>query len=279
MFHEPIFADQVAIVTGGGSGLGRTMALQLARLGAQVAVVGRRKEVLEETVAVIEKVGGKALPVACDVRDAAAVDAMVAQVVKTWGRIDILINNAAGNILAKSETLSPNAWRAVIDIVLYGSINCTMAAGKQMIAQKTGGRVLNIVTNYASCGSGSAYVVPSACGKAGVLALTRSLAVEWAKYKIRCNAIAPGPFYSEGAWSRLMPPGAEELVKEKIPLKRIGTAEEMSNCAMYLCSDYASFITGEVVTIDGGEWLEGAGEFNMMGMMPDATWAAMRPKK
>lgn len=279
MFAQPIFKGQVAIVTGGGTGLGRAMALQLAQLGARVALVGRRQGPLEDVATAITQAGGTALPIVGDVRDVAAVDGAIRRVVETWGRIDCLINNAAGNILAKTETLSTNAWHAVIDIVLYGTIHCTMAVGKQMIAQGTGGRVLNITTNYASCGSGSAYVVPSACGKAGVLALTRSLAVEWAKYKIRCNAIAPGPFYTEGAFSRLVPPGAEDLLKEKIPLKRIGTVEEMSNLAMYLISDYAGFITGEVVTIDGGEWLEGAGEFNMMGRLPDEAWAALRPKK
>lgn len=279
MFHQPIFSGQIALVTGGGSGLGRTMAEELAQLGARVAVVGRTRERLEETTAAIAATNGTALPIVCDIRDAAAVEAMVEQVMATWGGIDILINNAAGNILAKTETLSTNAWHAVIDIVLYGTIHCTMAVGKAMIARGTGGRVLNITTNYASCSSGSAYVVPSACGKAGVLALTRSLAVEWAKYGIRCNAIAPGPFFTEGAWSRLVPPGTEDLLKEKIPLKRIGTAEEMSHLAMYLLSDYASFINGEVVTIDGGEWLQGAGEFNMMGLLPEEAWATLRSKK
>lgn len=279
MFATPIFARQVAIVTGGGSGIGRAMAGQLAGLGARVALAGRRQGVLDEAAAAITRADGSALPIVCDVRDPSAVEAMVAHVVKKWGRIDILINNAAGNILAKTETLSLNAWHAVIDSVLYGTIHCTMAAGKQMIAQGTGGQILNICTTYAACGSGSGYVVPSACGKAGVLALTRSLAVEWARHKIRCNAIAPGAIRTEGAWSRLVPPSVEALLKEKIPLQRVGTTDEVAHLAMYLLSDYASFINGEVVTIDGGEWLQGAGQMNAAGMLPDEVWAALRPKK
>lgn len=195
---------------------------------------------------------------------------MVAKAAEEFGKVDGLINNAAGNIAFPTERLSPNAFNAVVGIVLYGSFHCTQAVGKQMIKQKSGGRILSIVTTYASTGSG--YVVPSACAKAGVLAMTRSLAVEWGKYGIRLNAVAPGPFPTEGAWQRLVPPDMEKELLDKNPTGRVGEHAELANLSTFLMSDYASYINGECITIDGGEWLAGAGQFNWLGQLAPQAW-------
>jgi NAD(P)-dependent dehydrogenase (short-subunit alcohol dehydrogenase family) len=216
----------------------------------------------------------------CDVRDVAAVEECVAQV---WSDapLDILVNNAAGNFLARTEELSPGAWQSVIGIVLMGTINMTMCCGRRWLAEKRPASVLNIVATYSSSGSGSGYVVPSAVSKAGVQALTRSLAVEWGPRGIRMNAIAPGPIPTEGAFSRLLPKQeVEKLAIERVPLRRFGTPGELANLAAFLVSDGAAYINGEVVTMDGGEWLQGAGEFNYLGrIMSDADWESFRPKK
>jgi len=200
-----------------------------------------------------------------------------------WGEIDTLVNNAAGNFMARTEKLSPNAFQAVVGIVLYGTFHCTQAFARRRIAKKLGGNVLNISTTYAAANCGSGYVVPSACAKAGVLAMTASLAVEWAKYHIRVNAIAPGPFPTEGAWSRLIPSQQfEEYALNKHPMKRFGKHDELTNLAAFLISDMAEYINGECVVIDGGQWLRGAGEFNDLAMIPDAAWEqleAARHKK
>jgi NAD(P)-dependent dehydrogenase (short-subunit alcohol dehydrogenase family) len=203
---------------------------------------------------------------------------MVDHTVNEFGKIDILLNNAAGNFISPTENLSPNGFKTIVDIVLNGTFNCTQAAGKVMRKNK-GGVILNIVTTYAWTGSG--YVVPSACAKAGVLAMTRSLAVEWAKYGIRTVAIAPGPFPTEGAWSRLAPPGLgiKKKMINRIPLKRVGEHHELANLASYLVSDQAGYINGEVVTIDGGEWLQGAGEMNGLEKIPKAVWKLMEMKR
>ena len=276
MFHKEMLKERAIFLTGGGTGLGRSMALRFAELGARIFVVGRREEPLKEVCDEIHRAGGSAAFASCDVRDPAAVEAAAAAADQQFGRIDTLVNNAAGNFMARTETLSPNAFNAVVGIVLNGSFHCTQAFGKRWIAQKLGGNVLNIVTTYAAANCGSGYVVPSACAKAGVLAMTTSLAVEWAKYHIRLNAIAPGPFPTEGAWSRLMPSKQfEEHSKDKHPMKRFGRHEELTNLAAFLISDMAEYINGECVVIDGGQWLRGAGEFNDLSMLPEAAWEQM----
>lgn len=266
MLKEGTFAGRTALVTGGGTGLGLSMALKLAELGANLVLASRDPAHTGPACEKIQALGAKALAVRCDVRKFDEVEAAVAETEKVFGSIDILVNNAAGNFLCPTEDLSPNGFAAVVGIVLQGSFHATLAAGRRMIASGKGGAMLNILTTYAWTGSG--FVVPSAAAKAGVLAMTRSLAVEWAKYKIRVNAIAPGPFPTEGAWKALMPsPEMEEAGKQKIPLKRFGEHEELANLAAYLVSDYSGYVTGECVTIDGGAWLAGAGEFNSLAMM------------
>tara|TARA_Y100000996_G_scaffold149702_2_gene115272 strand:+ start:723 stop:1571 length:849 start_codon:yes stop_codon:yes gene_type:complete len=278
MFDKQLLNDKSIIVTGGGTGLGKSMALRFAELGADLVITSRRKEVIEKTAEELREHGGKVLAIACDVRDPDQVNDMVSQTVNEFGKIDILLNNAAGNFISPTEDLSPNAFKTVVDIVLNGTFNCTQAAGKVM-REKDGGVILNIVTTYAWTGSG--YVVPSASAKAGVLAMTRSLAVEWAKYGIRTVAIAPGPFPTKGAWSRLAPPGLgiQKKMKNRVPLKRVGEHIELANLATYLISDQAAYINGEVVTIDGGEWLQGAGEMNELEKLPRAAWKLLQMKR
>ena len=278
MFDKQLLNDKSIIVTGGGTGLGKSMALRFAELGADLVITSRRKEVIEKSAEELREHGGKVLAIACDVRDPDQVNDMVSQTVNEFGKIDILLNNAAGNFISPTEDLSPNAFKTVVDIVLNGTFNCTQAAGKVM-REKDGGVILNIVTTYAWTGSG--YVVPSASAKAGVLAMTRSLAVEWAKYGIRTLAIAPGPFPTKGAWSRLAPPGLgiQKKLKNRVPLKRVGEHIELANLATYLISDQAAYINGEVVTIDGGEWLQGAGEMNELEKLPRAAWKLLQMKR
>jgi NAD(P)-dependent dehydrogenase (short-subunit alcohol dehydrogenase family) len=254
------------------------MATRFAELGANLVITSRRQEVIDKTAEELRDHGGKVLAIACDVRDSEQVNEMVSQTVDEFGKIDILLNNAAGNFISPTEDLSPNAFKTIVDIVLNGTFNCTQAAGKVM-REKDGGVILNIVTTYAWTGSG--YVVPSASAKAGVLAMTRSLAVEWAKYGIRTLAIAPGPFPTKGAWSRLAPPGLgiEKKMRNRVPLKRVGEHIELANLASYLVSDQAAYINGEVVTIDGGEWLQGAGEMNELEKLPKAAWKLLQMKR
>lgn len=273
MLRDGALSEKVIFITGGGTGLGKAMATYFSELGAKIAICGRTDEVLKATAEeIINKTGGEVFTITCDVRDAARVKEVWEAVVAHFGRIDILVNNAAGNFISPTERLSSRAFDAVIDIVLKGSVYFTLEAGKYWIAERRPGSVLNIVTTYAWTGSG--YVVPSACAKAGVLALTRSLAVEWAKYGIRSNAIAPGPFPTKGAWERLLPgPIADKFdAAMKVPLKRVGEFQELANLAAYLVSDYAAYVNGEVVTIDGGEWLKGAGEFNHLDELTADTW-------
>ena len=278
MFESGLLKGKSIIVTGGGTGLGKSMATRFAELGADLVITSRRQNVIDETAEALRQYGGKVLAVACDVRDPDQVQNMVDHTVNEFDKIDILLNNAAGNFISPTEDLSPNAFKTVVDIVLNGTFNCTQAAGKVMRKNK-GGVILNIVTTYAWTGSG--YVVPSACAKAGVLAMTRSLAVEWAKYGIRTVAIAPGPFPTKGAWSRLAPPGLgiKKKMINRIPLKRVGEHHELANLASYLVSDQAGYINGEVVTIDGGEWLQGAGEMNELEKIPKAVWKLMQMKR
>ena len=274
MLRDDALQGKTIVVTGGGSGLGKAMTKYFLELGAQVAITSRNLEKLKTTAEALEaETGGTCFPVQCDVRDYEQVVAMRDAVIEQFGSVDVLLNNAAGNFISPTERLSANAFDVVIDIVLKGSKNCTLAFGKQWIDKKeTNKTILNIVTTYAW--TGSAYVVPSATAKAGVLAMTRSLAVEWAKYGIRSNAIAPGPFPTKGAWERLLPGDLTKKfdLSKKVPLRRVGAHQELANLAAYLVSDFSAYINGEVVTIDGGEWLEGAGQFNLLQDIPEELW-------
>lgn len=281
MFQADLLKDRTILVTGGGSGLGRAMATRFAELGARVGVLGRRREPLLETVGAIRAAGGVAEAVEGDVRDPDSVKGAVDALEASLGPVGALVNNAAGNFLSATEDLSPNAFDSVVRIVLHGTFHCTRELGQRWIARGTGGDVLNIVTTYAW--TGSAFVVPSAAAKAGVLAMTRSLAVEWATYGIRCNAIAPGPFPTEGAFSRLMAGDVEKEALRQIPVGRFGEPPELANLASYLLSPMAGFVNGECVVIDGGEWLKAGQEFSRYTDYPrDAVkqvFAAMRPSR
>src|SRR5690554_539544 len=274
MLRDNALEGKTIVVTGGGSGLGKSMATYFLELGANVVITSRNLEKLQATAQEMENAtGGKVLAFACDVRNYDEVEAMVKASVAEFGKVDVLLNNAAGNFIAPTERLSANAFDTIIDIVLKGTKNCTLAFGKHWIKtlQKYT-NILNIVTTYAW--TGSAYVVPSATAKAGVLAMTRSLAVEWAKYGIRTNAIAPGPFPTKGALERLLPGDLKEKfdLAKKNPLKRVGEHQELANLAAYLVSDFSAYLNGEVITIDGGEWLKGAGQFNLLEAIPEEMW-------
>ncbi len=266
MFKDDTLLDKTILVTGGGSGLGLAMARKFASLGADIAICGRTESKLEQAVEEIEEAGGgdrRAKGYVCDVRDHERVAEMTREIVGDFGGMDGLVNNAAGNFLSASEDLTEGGFKAIVDIVLHGSFNCTHAFGNYLIDEGRKGNVLSIVTTYAE-GTGSAFVLPSACAKAGVLAMTRSLAYEWATYGIRLNAIAPGPFPTEGAWTRLVPDESfEEKFLSKIPAGRYGEPEELANLAAFLLSDLAPYLTGDCITIDGGERL-GAGQFNFI---------------
>ncbi|WP_308639405.1 SDR family oxidoreductase [Paenibacillus silvisoli] len=276
-FAPDLLKGKTVLITGGATGLGRAMGECFLALGARLAIAGRREEVLRQASA--DMSAPDAPPVfykACDVRDPAAVHELIDAAEARFGRIDVLVNNAAGNFISPTERLSHRAVDAVLGIVLHGTFYATLELGKRWIAQGRGGTMLNIVTTYASSASGSGYVVPSAAAKAGVLALTRSLAAEWGHHGIRQVAIAPGPFPTEGAWSRLMPtPEIEERLLGRIPLRRVGSPAELAHLAAYLISDYAGYINGEVVTIDGGEWLQGAGQFNGLADVTEEQWDAL----
>mgnify|MGYP002795046364 CR=1 FL=1 len=285
MLRDDALKGKTIVVTGGGSGLGKAMTKYFMELGANVAITSRDLEKLKNTAKELEnETGGSCLPLQCDVRHYEEVEKMLEGVVEKFGTVDVLLNNAAGNFISPTERLSANAFDTIIDIVLKGSKNCTLAFGKHWIDKKeTNKTILNIVTTYAW--TGSAYVVPSATAKAGVLAMTRSLAVEWAKYGIRSNAIAPGPFPTKGAWDRLLPGNLKEKfdLAKKVPLKRVGEHQELANLAAYLVSDFSAYVNGEVITIDGGEWLKGAGQFNLLEAIPEEMWdqleAMIRSKK
>ena len=278
MFTKELLKKKIIIITGGGTGLGKSMAQRFGELGANLVISSRKFEVLEETAEELRTSGANVLPLQCDVRKPDEVEEMISRAVGEFGAVDVLVNNAAGNFISPTERLSPGGFKVIVDIVLNGTFNCTLSAGKEMI-KSGGGVILNIITTYAWTGSG--YVVPSACAKAGVLAMTRSLAVEWAKYGIRTNAIAPGPFPTEGAWKRLVVPGLgiEKKMKKRIPLKRFGEQKELADLATFLISDGAGYINGEVVTIDGGEWLKGAGQFNDLDKVPSSAWKLISKRR
>jgi NAD(P)-dependent dehydrogenase (short-subunit alcohol dehydrogenase family) len=274
MLREDALKDKVIVITGGGSGLGKSMTKYFMELGAKTAITSRDLEKLQATAKELEsETGGQCLAVQCDVRHYDEVEKMLQEVLSHYGKADVLLNNAAGNFISPTERLSANAFDTIIDIVLKGSKNCTLAFGKHWIdTRQESSAILNIVTTYAW--TGSAYVVPSATAKAGVLAMTRSLAVEWAKYGIRSNAIAPGPFPTKGAWDRLLPGDLKDKfdLAKKVPLKRVGDHQELANLAAYLVSDFSAYVNGEVITIDGGEWLKGAGQFNLLEAIPEDMW-------
>ena len=280
MFESDLLREQTILITGGGTGLGRVMTERFAELGARVAILGRRSEPLEETVGAIREAGGTAAWTSADVRDPEQVEAAVENLEGELGHFTGLLNNAAGNFLAPSEDLSANAFNSVVQIVLYGTYHSTMALGRRWIERKTPAHILSIVTTYAW--TGSPFVMPSACAKAAVLALTRSLAVEWGTYGIRSNAIAPGPFPTEGAFSRLFPPEFQARGEKANPLGRFGRPPELANLASFLFSPMASYINGECVVIDGGEWLKAQGFASFTDFPREqvkAQMEAMRPKK
>jgi len=277
MFAPDLLHSKRILITGGGTGLGKGMATRFLELGATIYICGRREEVLKDTAAELKSKGLiHALP--CDVRNLEAVEQMIDSIWKN-GPLDILVNNAAGNFISRTEDLSPNAWQSVINIVLMGTLNCTMACGRRWLAAKHKGTVLSISATYAPVGS--AYVVPSAVSKAGVEALMRSLAVEWGDRGIRMNAIAPGPIPTQGAFSRVLPsPALEKVALDRHPMHRFGTVDELANLAAFLVSDGSGYINGEVIRMDGGELLQGAGEFTALGrLLKEEDWQAMKPKK
>ncbi|AKP49697.1 SDR family oxidoreductase [Cyclobacterium amurskyense] len=280
MLVNDALKGHVIMISGGGTGLGTSMGKYFLSLGAKLVICSRNLEVLQKTASDMEKeTGGEVFPIACDLRDYDQVEKMYGQALDHYGSIDVVVNNAAANFISPTDRLSPNAFNTIIDIVLKGTANLTLVAGKNWIKQKVSGTFLNIVTTYAF--TGSAYVVPSAAAKAGVLAMTRSLAVEWAPHDIRSNAIAPGPFPTSGAWERLLPGELAEKFdpSRRVPLGRVGEHQELANLAAYLVSPFSAYINGEIITIDGGEWLQGAGQFNGLRAIKPEWWDAMEAKR
>src|SRR3954465_12989340 len=256
MFTSSLLKDKVAVVTGGGTGLGLSIAKRMGELGADIAVGSRQAIHLEEGTHDLRHAGLDPLAVQVDVRKPEQVDEMVARVLRHFGRIDILINTAAGNFSCRAEELSPNGWNAVVGIVLNGSFYCSRAVGRHMIARGCGGSIVSILANYVW--TGRAGTVHSAASKAGVMSMTQTLAVEWARHNIRVNAVAPGPIESPGAAKQLWDsPEAVQRITSRVPLGRWGKPADIADAVSFLVSDHASFITGEILTVDGGAWLGG----------------------
>ena len=262
MFAPSLFKDRVAVITGGGTGIGLAIAGRLGELGARVTIASRNSDNLEHGSAELRHAGLDPLCVQLDVRNPEQVDEMVQRVLRHFGRIDILVNNAAGNFICRAEDLSPNGWNAVINIVLNGSFYCSRAVGRHMIARGKGGAIVSVLANYVW--TGSAGTVHSAAAKAGVMSMTQTLAVEWARHRIRVNAVAPGPIESPGAAKQLWDTtAAVEKITSMVPLKRWGQPAEVADAVAFLASEGAGFITGETLTIDGGAWL-GRGTFGFV---------------
>lgn len=281
MFRSDLLAGKRILITGGGTGLGKSIGLRYVALGAQLVICGRRKDVLEATAQEFkDNLSATIETHVCDVRDVQAVEAMMDTIWQN-GPLDVLLNNAAGNFLARTERLSTRAFDAIVDIVLKGSAYCTMDVGRRWIASGHKGTVLQILTQSAM--TGMPFTVPSAMAKAGALAMIRSLAVEWGPYGIRTVGVVPGPFPTEGAWSRLMPKEriGEAPIEQGVALRRMGEHHELADLCTYLISDSAGFITGEAVIIDGGRWLQGAAGASAYNMQqwPDSTWDSLKPKK
>lgn len=273
MLPDNTFENKVILITGGATGLGRSIGEYLLKLGGKIIITSRRETVINSVTEELNKeYNNNVFGISGDVRNNEDVENVISKGIEHFGKIDMLINNAAGNFVSPTERLSPNAFSTIIDIVLKGTCNYTLILGKYWIKNKIEGTILNIATTYAYTGSG--YVVPSAAAKGGVVSLTKSIASEWAKYKIRCNAVAPGAFPTKGAWDRLVPPGFSKLfdIKKRIPLKRVGEHQELSNLSAYLLSDYSSYMTGEIVTLDGGEWTYNAGQFSRLDKVPKTMW-------
>jgi NAD(P)-dependent dehydrogenase (short-subunit alcohol dehydrogenase family) len=279
VFQKNLLSGKRILVTGGATGLGKSMGKRFLELGASLYICGRREDVLKNAANELQQAtGGTVKTFSCDVRDNQRVEAMIESI---WqdGPLDVLVNNAAGNFLCRSEELSTGAFEAVIGIVLMGTIHCTMACGRRWLKEEHKAAVLNITTTYAQWGS--PYVLPSSVAKAGVLNLTRSLAVEWGRRGIRFNAIAPGPVPTEGAFSRLMPvKSLEEMAKKRNPLGRFGTHQELADLAAFLVSDQSGYVNGEQIVMDGGEQLQGASEFVHLGdLLTEEQWQMMKPRK
>ncbi|PKK34164.1 2,4-dienoyl CoA reductase 1, mitochondrial [Columba livia] len=275
MLPPNTFQGKVAFITGGGTGIGKGITTALSSLGAECVIASRKLDVLKGTAEEISsKTGNKVHAVQCDVRDPVAVKNAVAEVIQVAGHPNVVINNAAGNFVSPSERLSANAWKTITDIVLNGTAFVTLEIGKELIKARKGAAFLAITTIYAESGSG--FVMPSASAKAGVEAMSKSLAAEWGKYGMRFNVIQPGPIKTKGAFSRLDPTGAfEKMSIERIPCGRLGTVEEIANLAVYFCSDYASWVNGAVIRMDGGEYVSMAGEFNELKKVTKEQWDVM----
>jgi NAD(P)-dependent dehydrogenase (short-subunit alcohol dehydrogenase family) len=279
MFRQDLLSGKRILVTGGGTGLGRSIARRYLELGARLVICGRRLDVLQTTAGELrDATGGDVAAVACDIRDSASVESMLDGI---WaeGPLDVLVNNAAANFIARSDKLSPRAIDAVLGIVLHGTFYCTVGCGRRWIDAGRPGTVLSVATTPAF--TGSAFTAPSAAAKAGIVAMTRSLAVEWGQYRIRLNAVAPGLFPTEGAWEKLYPPGTQaEPAHMSVPLRRFGEHIELANLFAYLTADESAYLTGDLIVMDGGRWMQGVGGINNRAMQnwTDEQWAALRKR-